>query len=71
MGESGAALRRPLIHRTDQTVFHHPGVEKRPDEFKHTLIGHPGGNARHQAVVIDSVEKLFEIEIDHDVVAEM
>src|SRR5208283_5464096 len=25
--------------------------------------------ARHQAVVIDSVEKLFEIEIDHDAVA--
>ena len=30
---------------------------------------HPRGDARHQAVVIDSVEKLFEIEIDHDVVA--
>src|SRR5208337_969087 len=26
-------------------------------------------DARHQAVVIDPVEKLFEIEIDHDVVA--
>ena len=40
MGEKRSALRRPLIHRTDQTVFHHPGVEKRPDEFKPTLIGH-------------------------------
>ena len=45
------------IHRTDQTVFHHPGVEKRPDEFEHTLIGHSRGDARHQAVVIDSVER--------------
>jgi hypothetical protein len=27
------------------------------------------GNARHQAVVIDPVEKSFEIKIDHDVVA--
>src|SRR5271157_4087981 len=26
-GRKRAALRRPLIHRTDQTVFHHPGVE--------------------------------------------
>ena len=68
-GSDRAALRRTLIHRTDQTVFHHPGVEKRPDEFEHTLIGHSRGDARHQAVVIDSVEKLFEIEIDHDVVA--
>ena len=39
------------------------GVEKRPDEFEHALIGHSRGDARHQAVVIDSVEKLFEIEI--------
>ena len=39
-GRKRAALRRPLIHRTDQTVFHHPGVEKRPDESEHTLIGH-------------------------------
>jgi hypothetical protein len=61
-GRKRAALRRPLIHRTDQ-VFHHPGVEKRPDEFEHTLIGHSRGDARHQAVVIDSVEKLFEIEM--------
>ena len=68
-GSDRAALRRTLIHRTDQTVFHHPGVEKRPDEFEHTLIGHSRGDARHQAVVINSVEKLFEIEIDHDVVA--
>ena len=68
-GRKRAALRRSLIHRTDQTVFHHPGVEKRPDEFEHTLIGHSRGGGRHQAVVIDSVEKLFEIEIDHDVVA--
>jgi hypothetical protein len=54
---------------TNKPVFHHPGVEERPDEFEHTLIGHSRGDARHQAVVIDSVEKLFEIEIDHDVVA--
>jgi hypothetical protein len=39
------------------------------DEFEHTLIGHSRGDARHQAVVIDSVEKLFEIEIDQNVVA--
>src|SRR5208283_1764404 len=45
-GRKRAALRRPLIHRTDQTVFHHPGVEKRPDEFEHTLIGHSRGDAR-------------------------
>jgi hypothetical protein len=44
-GESG-------LRRTNQTVFHHRGVEKRPDEFEHTLIGHSRGDARHQAVAI-------------------
>jgi site-specific DNA recombinase len=68
-GRERTSLRSPFIRRVDQTVFHHPGVEKRPDEFEHTLIGHSRGDSRHQAVVIDSVEEFFEIEIDHDVIA--
>ena len=68
-GRKRTALRGPFVHRTDQTVFHHPGVQKCPDEFEHTLIGHPDGDARHQHVVIDPVEKFFEIQIDHDAVA--
>jgi len=64
-----AALRGALIHRADQAVLHHPGLEKRPDEFEHTFIGHPRGDARHQAVMIDPVEKFFEIKVNHDVVA--
>ncbi len=36
-----------------------------------TRIGHSRGDARHQAIVIESVEEFFEIEIeiDDDVVA--
>jgi len=41
-------LRGPLVHRADQAVFHHPGLEKRPDEFEHTFVGHPRGHACHQ-----------------------
>lgn len=33
------------------------------------LSGHPRSDARHQAVVIDSIEKSFEIKIDHVAVA--
>ncbi len=62
-------MRRPLVHRTDQTILHHPGLEKSPDEPEHAFIRHPRGNPRHQAIVIDSVEKFFEIKIDHDAVA--
>src|SRR5229473_1970082 len=68
-GSERTALRGPLVHRADQAVFHHPGLEKRPDEFECTFIGHPHGHARHQAVVIDPVEKFFEIKVNHDVVA--
>src|SRR6201993_2773498 len=68
-GSDRTTLRGALIHRTDQAVLHHPGLEKAPDEFEHPLIRHPRGDPRHQAVVIDSVEKFFEIKIDHDAVA--
>ena len=56
-GSERTALRGPLVHRADQAVFHHPGLEKRPDEFECTFISHPRGQARHQAVVIDPVER--------------
>jgi hypothetical protein len=62
-------LRRPLVHRADQAVFHHPGLEKRPDELEHTSIGHPRGDSRHQAVMVDPVEKFFEIKVNHNAVA--
>ena len=68
-GRERAALRRALIHRTNQTVLHHPGVEERPDEFEHALVGNPCRDARHQDIVIHSIEEFLEIKIDHDAVA--
>jgi len=70
-GESGPPCGplSPLVHRANQAVFHHSGLEKRPDEFEHTLVGHPRRDARHQAVVIDPVEEFFEIKVNDDAVA--
>src|SRR6202023_652926 len=68
-GRERAALRGALIHRIDQTILHPPGLEKSPDEPEHVFIRQPRGDPRHQAIVIDSVEKFFEIKIDHDAVA--
>ena len=62
-------MRRAFIHRTHQTVLHYPGIEIRPDEFEHALVDHPCRDARHQCIVIDSIEKLLEVEIDHNAVA--
>src|SRR6516162_4062847 len=48
--------------------FHHPGLEKRPDELEHPFIGHPRRDARHQEVVMDPVEEFFEIKVNDDTV---
>ncbi len=64
-----ASLRSPLFHRTDQTVFHHPGVEVCPDELEHAFVGLPRGDPRHQAVMIDSVEEFLQIDVNHEAVA--
>ena len=67
-GRERTALRGPLVHRADQAVFHHPGLEKRPDELEHPFIGHPRRDARHQEVVMDPVEEFFEIKVNDDTV---
>ena len=59
----------PLVHRTDQPVFHHPRVEERTDELQHALVGNPCRNAGHQQVMVDSIEEFFEVDVDHVVVA--
>ena len=65
----GTALRRTLIGRTDQPVFHDPGAEKRPDQFEHSFVEDTLGNAGHQPVMVDSIKELFQINVDHIVVA--
>ena len=64
-----ATLRSALLGRTDQPIFHHPGAKECPDELEHALVGHPFGHASHQAVLIDSVEKFLEVDVNHHVVA--
>src|SRR6516225_8208383 len=48
-GRERTALRGALIHRTDQAVLHHPGLEKGPDKLEHAFVRHPRSDARHQA----------------------
>ena len=45
-GGKRTALRGPLIHRIDQPVFHHPGLEKGPNQLEHPFVGDPFGNPR-------------------------
>jgi hypothetical protein len=56
-------LRRPLIYRTHQPTFHHPGFQKRTDQLQHAPITDPGLDSAHQFVVRNPVEKFLEVQV--------
>jgi len=57
-------LAASLYARTDQPVFHDPGIQERPDEFQQPLVLDPLSDLTHQFVVIDSIEEFLQIEIN-------
>jgi hypothetical protein len=63
------ALPRFSPRRPSAAASCHPGIEERPDEFEHTFVRHARGDARHQAVVIDSIKKFLKVEVNHVTVA--
>src|SRR5215207_8751905 len=64
-----SSLRSPFHARADQPVLHHPGIEECPDELQQPLVLDAFGDLAHQFVMIDSIEELFQIEINHPAVA--
>src|SRR4030095_5925836 len=61
-----APLRRPLLRRYHHAVLHHYSrFQKCPLQFHHSLVLLPFRHSPHQHVLVDSVEKLFQIKI-HD-----
>ena len=60
-----ATLRRALIRRVDQPVFHHPRGQIAADKLEQPLVGHPFRHQAHQHVVIDSIEELLQVDV-HD-----
>src|SRR5215831_15221759 len=57
-------LRSPLHARADQPVLHDPRIQECPDQFQQPLVFNALGNLSHQFVVLDSIEKFLQIEID-------
>lgn len=64
-GRDRTPLRSPFHAWAEQPVFYHPGIQKRPDEFQQPLVVDALGDLRHQFVVIDSVEELLQVEVNH------
>src|SRR5438552_893231 len=67
-GRERTALRRALIHRTHQSILHHTGLQECSNQLEHSFVGHALGYRSHQAVVIDSIKKIFQVEIHHPAV---
>lgn len=68
-GESGPPWGVPSTLGLTSPFFHHPGVQERPDEVQQPLVLDSFSHLPHQFVVIDSIEKPFQVEIDHPAVA--
>src|SRR5262245_12451842 len=67
-GSEWAPLRGALHAWADQPVLHDPRGQECPDQFQQPLVIDPLGDADHQFVVIDSIEKLFQLEVHHPAV---
>ena len=67
-GRERTSLRSPFYAWADQPVFHHSGLQKSPDEFQQPLVFDTLGDLCHQFVMIHSIEKFLQIEINHPAV---
>jgi len=64
-GRERTALRGSFVGRSDQPIRQHAAGQEPADEPQNALVGDPFGHQPHQDVVIDPVEKLFEVDVHH------
>jgi hypothetical protein len=65
----GRLLRRALVSRGADAMLHHPRRQKAADDPQQAFVADAPRQVAHHHIVIDPVEKLFEIQIDNNVVA--
>ena len=65
-GRDRAALRRPLVYRTHQPVFHHASLQKRPDQLPQPLVADSLRDLSHQSIMIHPIEKFLQIEVHYE-----
>jgi len=68
-GERGPPCGVPSTLGLTNPFFHHPGVQERPDEFQQPFVFDTLGDLCHQFVMINSIEKFLQVEINHPAVA--
>src|SRR5207253_10547648 len=60
------ALRRALVPRLHHAVIHDPAVQIRPDQTDYAVVIDAFAQAVDQSVVVDPVEELGQIHVNHD-----
>src|SRR5258708_25741717 len=63
-GRKWPSLGSALCARTDQPIFHHPGLQEGPNELQQPLVADSFSDPAHQFVMIDSIEEFLQIEIN-------
>lgn len=66
-GRERTACGVPSFYRSNQTISQCPGIQECSAKLDYAFM--VSGDARHQDVAVNSVEKSFQIEINHYVVA--
>jgi hypothetical protein len=64
-----AALRRALVSFDADAALHHPGFKEAADDLEQAFVANAPRQAGHQDVVVDPVEKFFQIKINDDLAA--
>ena len=62
-------LRDTLFGETDQSAYQNAAIEITTNQRENAFVRYPGSKAAHQAVVINAVEKLFQIKVNDVAVA--
>src|SRR4030088_207378 len=68
-GESGPPWGVPSTLGLTNPVFHHSGIQERPNELQQPLVADSFGDLPHQFVVVDAIEEFLQVEINAPTVA--
>src|SRR2546428_6061593 len=63
------ALRRARHRLLSSPLLQHPSSQPPPNQLEHSPVRHPPTHLRHQAVMVDTAEVVFDVDVRHVVVA--
>src|SRR2546427_12311270 len=68
-GRNDPALRRAHHRLLSSPLLQHPSLQPPPNQLEHSPVRHPPTHLRHPAVMVDTPEVVFDIDVHHVVLA--